>query len=68
MLHAMIQDHRTLCSREETFEVLHHIREWSPSWSCDRDYFFIDLGPVFSRMLHLKFGFDLPSGFREEDG
>ena len=37
-----------------------------PSWSCDLD-FAIKLSFPYPWLLHIKFDFDWPSGFREED-
>ena len=52
MLHAKFQDHRTSGSGEET--------------SCEISHLY-KLSFPLSRRLHMKFGFDWPSGFREED-
>ena len=37
---------------------------WRPFWSCDLDYQYIHWFPR-PKMLHVKFGFYWPSGFRE---
>ena len=68
MLHAKFQDPRTSGSGEEDFKGFYHIWAWRPSWSCDLDhYFYTNFGSPFPRRLHIKFGFDWPSGFRGED-
>ena len=38
---------------------------WWPSWSCDQDATNKLLFPL--PKLHIKFSFDLPTGFRGED-
>ena len=61
------------------FENNGHIHVFSPragwggggatgwlSWSCDLDHLYKHFSH-FPRRLHLKFGFDWPSGFSEED-
>ena len=45
---------------------LYHIWSCRPSWSCDLDHLIKLLVPFLS-VLHMKFGFDWPSGFRGED-
>ena len=67
MLHAKFQDHRTSGSGEEDFLRFYHIWAWRQSWSCDLTIY-INFRSPFPRRLHIKFGFDWPSGFRDEDG
>ena len=66
MLHTKFQDHRTSGSGEEEFKGFYHIWAWRPSWSCDQDHLYKN-GSPFPWRLHIKFGFDWPSGFRGED-
>ena len=65
MLHAKFQDHRTSGSGK-IFKGFYHIWAWWPSWSVTWTIY-INFGSTFPRMLHIKFGLDWPSGFREED-
>ena len=48
---------------EKIFEGFYHIWAW---WSCDPDAA-NKLSFPLPKMLHIKFGFDWPSGFGEED-
>ena len=68
MLHAKIQDHRTSVLERKVFKVcffliygrgghLGHV-----TW-----IIFIKFRSPFPRRLHIKFGIEWPSGFREED-
>ena len=63
MLHAKFQDHRTSGSGEEDFlrflpyMGMAAILVWT---------IYINFRSPFPRRLHIKFGFDLPSGFRGE--
>ena len=68
MLHAKFQDHSTSGSGEEDFLIkvfaicghggnLGHV-----TWTI-----YINFRSPFPRRLHIKFGFDWPSGFRGED-
>ena len=66
MLNAKFQNHRTFSSGEEDFKGFYHIWAWWPSLSCDLDHLY-NLSFSFPRTLHIKFGFDWPSGFRGED-
>ena len=66
MLHAKFRDHMTSGSGEEDFEGVFHIWALRPSWSCDLDHLY-KLSFFFPRRRHKKFGFDWPSGFREEE-
>ena len=63
MLYAKFQDHRTSCSEEVFLKVftiygygghLGHV-----TWTIYTSFCF-----PFPRRLHIKFGFDWPSGFR----
>ena len=63
MLHAKFQDHRASGSGEEGF---YHIWAWRPSWSCDLDHLYKLSFPV-PRKVHMEFGIDWPSGFRQEN-
>ena len=54
MLHAKFQDHRTSGSGEEYFGLV--------TWTI-----YINFRSPFQRSLHIKFGFDWPSGFKGED-
>ena len=66
MLHAKFQDHRTTSSREDCLKVftiyalgghLGHV-----AWTI-----YTNFGSRFPKRLHIKFGFDWPCDFREED-
>ena len=66
MLHAKIQTHRPSGSGEDFLKVfaiyshgghLGHVTLTN----------YTSFHSLFLRMLHIKFGFDWPSGFREED-
>ena len=66
MLQAKFQSHRPSGSEEEDF--LNVFAIYSPrghlghvTWTI-----YINFHPLFLRMLHIKFGFDWPSGFRED--
>ena len=59
MQHAKFQDHRPFGSGEDFERFL-------PSWSCAWTIYINFLSP-FPKGLHMKFGFDWPSSFREED-
>ena len=56
MLHAKFQDHSSSGSGEEDF------LRFLPYMGI-----YINFRSPFPRRLHIKFGFDWPSGFREED-
>ena len=71
MLHPKFQDHRPFGSGEEDFLLFIPSMGMaaitgSQAWSCDLDHL-CKLSTPFPRRLHMKFGFDWPSGFREED-
>ena len=64
MLHSKFRENRPACSGEDFLVVftiygghLGHVTQISRSNFC----------PHYSAMLHIKFHFDWPSGFREED-
>ena len=67
MLHTKFRENRPGGSGEEDFVGFYHIWAWQPSWSCDPDAVNIISPPPYPRRLHIKFGFDWQSGFREED-
>ena len=60
LLHAKFHDQRTISSVEDFLKV-----SWRPSWSCDL-YHLYNFLSHFPRRLHMKFGFDWPSSFRED--
>ena len=66
MLHAKFQDHRTSGSGEEDFFKVLPYMAWRHlchvTWTI-----YINFRSPFPRRLHIKFGFDWPSGFRGED-
>ena len=67
MLHAKFQDHRTSGSGEEDFFLVltlygHGGHLCHVNWTI-----YINFRSPFPRRLHIKFGFDWPSGFRGED-
>ena len=65
MLHAKFQDHRTSGSGEEDFKrFLPYMGMAAILVMCPGPFIYFS---PFPRMLHIKFCFDLPSGFREED-
>ena len=49
---------------KKNFKGFYHIWAWRPSWSCHPN---AKNKLSFTKRLHIKFGFDRPSGFREED-
>ena len=66
MLHAKIQNHRPSGSEEEDF-----FKKCYLSYGGHLGHvtltIYINFYFLFLKMLHKKFGFDWPSGFREED-
>ena len=66
MLHTKFHGNRPASSGEEDFEWFLPYMGVQPSWSCDLD-FAIKLSSPYPWMLHIKFHFDWPSSFREED-
>ena len=67
MLHAKFQDHRTSGSREEDFFKVFTIYGHGGHLGHVTWAIYIKFRYPFPRRLHIKFGFDWPSGFREED-
>ena len=66
MLHAKFQDHRNFDSKEEDCSMIFYIYGYGSHLRlCDLDHLYKFLFPS-KRMLHIKFGFDRPSGFGEE--
>ena len=67
MLHTKFQNHRPSGSEEEDF--LNVFAIYSPGGNLGHVTLtiYINFHSPFTRMLHMKFGFDWPSGFREED-
>ena len=63
MIHARFQGHRTSSSGGEGF---YHIWAWGHlchvTWTI-----YIDFHSPFLKRLHMKFGIDWPSGFREKN-
>ena len=57
------QDHRTI---ENIFKSFYHIWVWWPSWPCDLDHLYRFSFPLAMKAPHGFFGFDWPSGFRED--
>ena len=73
MLHAKIQTHRPSGSGEEDFLKVFaiyshngHLGHVTLGHVTLTNY--INFHSLFLRMLHIKFGFDWPCSFREEDG
>ena len=67
MLHTKFPGNQHVRSGVEDFlKGFYHIWVWQPSWSCDPDTA-NKLSFPLPRRLHIKFGIDWPSGFREED-
>ena len=65
MLHAKFQDHRTSGSGEDFLRFLPYMGMAAIlvlTWTI-----YINFRSPFPRRLHIKFGFDWPSGFRGED-
>ena len=66
MLHAKFQNHRPSGSEEDFLKVF-AIYSHGGHLGHVTLTFYINFLCCFPRMLHVKFGFDWPSGFREED-
>ena len=67
MLHTKFRENRPAGSGGEDFLVVFTIYGgWRPSWSCDLD-FVIKLSLPLPMDVEIKFHFDWPSSFREED-
>ena len=66
MLHAKFQDHRTSGSGEDFLRVFtiygHGGHLGHVTWTL-----YINFLSPLPRVLHIKFGFDWPSGFKGED-
>ena len=66
MIHAKFQNHRPSGSGERFLKVFaiysHGGHLGHVTWTI-----YINFSSPFLRMLHMKFGFDWPSGFRGED-
>ena len=67
MLHARFKDHRTSGSGEEVFLKVFTIYGYGSRLGCVTWTIYINFRSPFPRWLHIKFGFDWPSGFRGED-
>ena len=66
MLHNKFRGNGSAGSGEEDFEGFNHIWTWQPSWSCD-PHAAKKISFPYPRRRHIKFGFDRPNGFCEED-
>ena len=62
MPHARFQNYSTSGSAED-FKGFYHIWVWRPSWLYELDHLY---KLSFTRRMHMKFAFDLPSGFGED--
>ena len=67
MLHAKFQDHRTSGSGEEDFLSFFTIYGHGGHLGHVTWTIYTKFPSPFPRRLHIKFGFDWPSGFRGED-
>ena len=67
MLHAKIQNDRPSGSVEEDFLKVFSIYSHGGHLGHMTLTSYTNFHSLFLRMLHIKFGFDWPSGFREED-
>ena len=67
MLHAKIQTHRPSDSGEEDFLKVFAIYSHGGHLGHVTLTNYINFHSLFLRMLHIKSGFDWPSGFREVD-
>ena len=67
MLHAKFQDHRTSDSGEEDFFKVFAIYGHGGHLGHVTWTIYTNFRSPFPRRLHIKFGFDWPSGFRGED-
>ena len=67
MLHAKFKDHGTSGSGEEDFFKVFTIYGHGGHLCHVTWTIYINFRSPFPRRLHLKFGFDWPSGFRGED-
>ena len=67
MLHTKFQNHRPSGSEGEDFLNVFAIYSHGGQLGHVTLTIYINFHSSFPRMLHMKFGFDWPSGFREED-
>ena len=67
MLHAKFQDHRTSGSGEGNFFKVFTIYGHGGHLGDVTWTIYTNFPSPFPRRLHIKFGFDWPSGFRGED-
>ena len=67
MLHAKFQDHRTSGSGEEDFFKVFTIYGHGGHLGHVTWTIYTNFRSPFPRRLHIKFGFDWPSGFSGED-
>ena len=67
MLHAKFQNHRPPGSEEEDFFEIFVIYSHGDHLGHVTITIYANFHSLFLRMLHIKFGFDWPSGFRKED-
>ena len=67
MLHTKFQDHRTSGSGEEDILKVFTIYGHGGHLGHVTRTIYTNFGSPFARRLHMKFGFDWPSGFRGED-
>ena len=65
LLHAKFHDHRTISSIEEDFEAF-TINKHDGHLGHVTCTICINFLSYYTRRLHIKFGFDWPSGFRED--
>ena len=66
MLHTKFRENRPPVLEKKILKGFYYIWAWRPSWSCDTDAS-NKLSFPYPRRLHIKFGYDWPSGFEEED-
>ena len=67
MLHVKFQNHRPSGSGAEDFLKVFAIYSHGGHFGHVTWTIYINFFSLFLRMLHMKFGFDWPSGFRGED-
>ena len=67
MLHAKYQNHRSSGFGEEDFLKVFAIYSHGGHLGQMTLTIYINFHSLFLRMLHIKFGFDWPRDFREED-
>ena len=67
MFHDKFQNHRPSGSGEEDFLKVFAIYSHGGHFGHVTWNIYTNFRSPFLRMLHMKFGFDWPSGFREED-